>query len=101
MMNKKIKSLLYPEDCTMIFIDHQPQMAFGLASIDRQLLLNNVVALAKAAKIFNVPVIITGIESKSFSGYVWPQLLQIFSDQQPIERSSMNSWEVSSVQITC
>ena len=61
-MAKKIKSLLYPEDCTMIFIDHQPQMAFGVASSDRQLLLNNVLALAKAAKIFDVPTILTTVE---------------------------------------
>ena len=87
MAKKKINSLLYPEDCTMIFIDHQPQMAFGVSSTDRQLLLNNVIALAKAAKVFSVPTILTSVESKSFSGYIWPQLLGIFADQQPIERS--------------
>jgi nicotinamidase-related amidase len=85
--------LLKPADCTMIFIDFQPQMVFGVASIDRQLLLNNVVALAKAAKVFNVPTILTGIESESFSGYLWPQILKIFPGQKVIERSSMNSWE--------
>jgi len=93
MVKRKIKSLLYPEDCTMIFIDHQPQMAFGVASIDRQLLLNNVIALAKAAKIFNVPTILTTVESEGFSGYMWPQILDIFKGQKPIERSTMNSWE--------
>ena len=55
MAKKIIKSLLDSEGCTMIFIDHQPQMAFGVASIDRQLLLNNVLGLAKAARIFEVP----------------------------------------------
>ena len=94
MVKRKIKSLLYPEDCTMIFIDHQPQMAFGVASIDRQLLLNNVIALAKAAKIFNVPTILTTVETESFSGYMWPQILDIFNGQKPIERSSMNSWGI-------
>jgi nicotinamidase-related amidase len=85
--------LLTPDNCAMIFIDHQPQMAFGVANIDRQLLLNNTVALAKAARVFRVPVIISGIETKSFSGYVFPQLLSIFPDRPVIERSSMNSWE--------
>jgi nicotinamidase-related amidase len=56
-----IHSLLTPENCTMIFIDHQPQMTFGVTSIDRQMLTNNVVGLAKAAKIFNVPVILTTV----------------------------------------
>lgn len=88
-----IHSLLTPENSTMIFIDHQPQMTFGVASIDRQTLVNNTVGLAKAAKIFNVPTILTTVESKSFSGYMWPQLLEVFPDQTPIERTSMNSWE--------
>ncbi|MDO8662903.1 MAG: hydrolase [Candidatus Omnitrophota bacterium] len=85
--------LLEPGDCSVIFIDFQPQMFFGVASMDRQLLLNNVVALAKAAKVFNLPVILTGIESKSFSGYFLPQIHKIFEYQKVIERSSMNSWE--------
>jgi nicotinamidase-related amidase len=77
----------------VIFIDHQPQMTFGVASIDRQTLVNNTVGLAKAAKIFNVPVILTTVETKSFSGNMWPQILDLFPDKQPIERTSMNSWE--------
>ncbi len=65
-----IHSLLTPENSTMILIDHQPQMTFGVASIDRQLLVNNTIGLAKAAKIFNVPIILTTVETKSFSGYM-------------------------------
>lgn len=88
-----IHSLLTPENSTMIFIDHQPQMTFGVASIDRQLLVNNTIGLAKAARVFNVPTILTTVETKNFSGYMWPQLLEVFPDQTPIERTSMNSWE--------
>jgi nicotinamidase-related amidase len=88
-----IHSLLTPENCTMIFIDHQPQMTFGVANIERQLLQNNVLGLAKSAKAFNVPTILTTVETKSFSGPMWPQLLDIFPEQTPIERTSMNSWE--------
>jgi nicotinamidase-related amidase len=92
-MAEKIHGLLTPDNCTMIFIDHQPQMTFGVTSIDRQSLLNNTVALAKAAKLFKVPTILTSVETKSFSGYIWPQLREVFPDKQPIERTSMNSWE--------
>ena len=70
--------LLTPENSTMIFIDHQPQMAFGVTSIDRQLLKNNVIALAKSAKVFKVPTILTTVETKSFSGNMWPELLAVF-----------------------
>lgn len=85
--------LLTPQNSMVIFIDHQPQMTFGVASIDRQTLVNNVLLLAKAASIFKVPTILTTVETKSFSGNMWPQLLDIFPGQEPIERSSMNSWE--------
>ena len=54
-MNKSILEVLTPENSQIIFIDHQPQMAFGVQSIDRQILKNNTVGLAKAAKAFNIP----------------------------------------------
>lgn len=87
--------LLNADNCTVIFIDHQPQMSFGVASIDRHLLMNNVLGLAKAAKAFDVPTILTTVETESFSGQMWPQLLDIFPTHEPIERTSMNSWEDS------
>ena len=90
-----IHELLTPDNSTLILIDHQPQMLFGITSIERQLLINNTVALAKSAKVFNVPTILTSVETKSFSGYIWPQLLEQFPDQSPIERTSMNAWEDS------
>ncbi len=48
-MSERKLEVLTPENCQLIFIDHQPQMAFGVQSIDRQTLKNNVVGLAKAA----------------------------------------------------
>jgi nicotinamidase-related amidase len=88
-----IHSLLTPQNCTVIFIDHQPQMTFGVANIDRQTLFNNTLLLAKSAKVFKVPTILTTVETASFSGPMWPQLLDVFPEQKPIERTSMNSWE--------
>src|SRR4051812_28691016 len=87
------KGLLTPDNCAVIFIDHQPQMFFGVANIDRQNLLNNVLVLAKAAKIFIVPVILTPIESEELSGNITPQLLDVFPKQTPIERTNLNAWE--------
>ena len=85
--------LLTPTNCQLIFIDHQPQMAFGVQSIDRQVLKNNTVALAKAAKIFAIPTTITTVESDSFSGYTYPELLDVFPEAPLLERTSMNSWD--------
>lgn len=85
--------LLTPQNSQLIFIDHQPQMAFGVQSIDRQVLKNNVVALAKSAKAFNIPTTITTVETEGFSGHVYPELLAVFPDHPLLERTSMNSWD--------
>lgn len=85
--------LITADNSAVVFIDHQPQMLFGVANIDRQQLVNNVVMLAKATKEFGAPAILTAVETESFSGYIWPQLMDVFSGQQPIERTSMNSWD--------
>lgn len=92
MTNPKLE-VLTPQNSQMIFIDHQPQMAFGVQSIDRQVLKNNTVGLAKAAKIFKIPTTITTVETESFSGHTYPELLDVFSGQKLLERSSMNSWD--------
>jgi nicotinamidase-related amidase len=92
-MSSTDKGLLTPENCAVIFIDHQPQMFFGAANRDWEHLLQNVVVLAKAAKIFGVPVILTAVEFGEFKGRLAPQLLALFPELPPIQRSSMNAWD--------
>ena len=92
-MNKSILEVLTPENSQIIFIDHQPQMAFGVQSIDRQTLKNNTIGLAKAAKAFNIPATITTVETESFSGHTYPELLDVFPNLPLLERTSMNSWD--------
>jgi len=87
------KGLLTPDNCVVAIIDLQPQMLFGVANFDRQAIINNNVALSKAAKVFDVPVVLSTVETKSFSGNIWPQIQAVFPNQTPIERSSMNSWD--------
>jgi nicotinamidase-related amidase len=92
MTNPKLE-VLTPTNCQLIFIDQQPQMAFGVQSMDRQALKNNTVALAKAAKVFNIPTTITTVETEAFSGHTYPELLDVFPGKPILERSSMNSWD--------
>jgi nicotinamidase-related amidase len=93
----KYLEVLTPQNCQIMFIDQQPQMAFGVQSIDRQTLKNNVVGLAKAAKVFRIPTTITTVESESFSGFTYPELLAVFPENRILERSSMNSWDDQNV----
>ena len=92
MSNPKLE-VLTPQNSQLIIIDQQPQMAFGVQSMDRQALKNNVVGLAKAAKVFKIPTTITTVESESFSGFTYPELLDVFPGQKLLERTSMNSWD--------
>jgi nicotinamidase-related amidase len=87
------KGLLTPTNCVVAIIDLQPQMLFGVSNFDRQSVINNNLILTKAARVFDVPVVLSTVETKAFSGNMWPQIQAVFPEQTPIERSSMNSWD--------
>jgi nicotinamidase-related amidase len=87
------KGLLTPDNCVVTFIDLQPQMLFGVANFDRQAVVQLNVLLAKATRVFDVPVVLSTVETKGFSGNMWPQIAAIFPGHTPIERSTMNSWD--------
>ncbi|MFD4858992.1 hydrolase [Streptomyces atratus] len=85
--------LLTPDNCAILFVDHQPQMFFGTGSGDRTAIINSTVGLAKAARVFDVPVVLSTVAAESFSGPILPQLADVFPDQKIIDRTSMNAWE--------
>ena len=87
------KGLLTPENCVLALIDYQPQMLFGVSNFDRQDIINKTVALAKASRIFDIPTVLSTVETEGFSGYMWPQLVSVFPDRKPIERTTMNAWD--------
>jgi nicotinamidase-related amidase len=90
------KGLLTPDNSVVTIIDLQPQMLFGVANFDRQAVINNNLILCKASRVFDVPAVLSTVETKAFSGQMWPQIQAIFPGQTPIERSSMNSWDDAS-----
>jgi nicotinamidase-related amidase len=96
-MAEKIHGLLTPDNFTLLLVDYQPQMAFAVHSIDGQTLINNAVGLAKSAKLFKVPTILTTVAEKSFSGPMFPQLADVFPGEKPIDRTTMNLWEDNNV----
>jgi nicotinamidase-related amidase len=87
------KRLLTPQDHTLILIDFQSQMAFPLRSMDVALLRTNVSLVAKSAVGFKVSMIMTTVAAKSFSGPLFPELLEALPGATVVDRTSMNSWE--------
>lgn len=91
-MSSTDHGLLTPDNCAVVFIDCQPRLFLGVASRDRQELLNNLLVLAKAAKIFAVPVLLT-VLTPGFGGQIMPSLRAVFPDHTPIRHSSLSAWD--------
>src|SRR6202795_4904133 len=87
-----LDALLTPENCVLLLIDHQPSQLANVNSHDPTLVINNVTALAKTAKAYGVPTILTTINAKR-GGEIFQQVQAVFADQKPIDRTFINSWE--------
>ncbi|HXE38255.1 MAG TPA: hydrolase, partial [Azonexus sp.] len=87
------KTLLNPSNHLLIMIDHQSQMAFATKSIDPITLRNNAALVAKAAREFKVPTILTTVAEKTFSGPMFDEIKSVFPDAKTIDRTTMNTWE--------
>jgi nicotinamidase-related amidase len=90
--NAGLEALLTPDNCALILIDHQPFQVAGLRSHDPASMINNVVGLAKAAKAFGVPTLLTTV-LEARGGYLLKPLQDVFPDQKPIDRTFINAWE--------
>jgi nicotinamidase-related amidase len=87
-----LDALLRPEDSFLVLIDHQPYQFANLNSHEPMMIVNNVVGLAKAAKVFDVPTILTTVIQER-GGYLIKGLQDVFPDQKPIDRTFINTWE--------
>jgi nicotinamidase-related amidase len=84
--------MLTPENSAIALIDYQPAMYQGVQSHDRLVTFNNVQVLAKTAKLFKVPTVISTVAAASFSGLFMPEVTELFPEKQVIDRTSMNAW---------
>src|SRR5713226_10235308 len=85
-------ALLTPQNSALILIDHQPFQFANLHSHEPTMIVNNVIALAKTAKVFGVPTILTTV-LEARGGYLIKGLQDVFPDQRPIDRTFINTWE--------
>jgi len=90
-------TLLTPETSTMLLVDLQAGLGFGVESASRQVLLNNAVALARTAAAFSVPVVVSTSASRVYSGPLLPALQDALPGVKAIERKPMNVWEDDTV----
>ena len=95
-MSKNVKAgleaLLRPEDSILVLIDHQPFQFANLNSHEPSMVINAVAGLSKAAKVFNVPTILTTVIEER-GGYLIKQIQEVFPEQKPINRTFINTWQ--------
>ncbi|MBS7544075.1 hydrolase [Ancylobacter oerskovii] len=87
-----LASLLRPEDSVLVLIDHQPYQLANLNSHEPQMVINNTAALAKTAKAFGVPTILTSVIAER-GGLLFPQITDVFPGQEVIDRTLINTWQ--------
>jgi nicotinamidase-related amidase len=87
-----LEALLTPENCALLLIDHQPFQLANVNSHEPTMVINNVTALAKTAKAYGIPTILTTVNEER-GGLIFKQIQAVFPDQKPINRTFINSWE--------
>ncbi len=87
-----LASLLRPEDSVLVLIDHQPYQLANVNSHEPQMVINNTAGLAKAAKAFGVPTILTTVIAER-GGNLFPQITDVFPGQEIIDRTLINTWQ--------
>ena len=84
--------MLTPENCAIALIDYQPAMYQGVQSHDRLVVMHNVQTLARMARLFKLPTVLTTVAKDSFSGPFMEEVTELFPGADIIDRTSINSW---------
>jgi nicotinamidase-related amidase len=87
-----LEALLTPDNCVLVLIDHQPFQLADVNSHEPTMVINNVTALAKTAKAFNIPTILTTVNEER-GGLIFKIVQDVFPNQKPINRTFINAWE--------
>ena len=92
MAAKSYYSMLSPASSAVALIDYQPAMFAGVHSHDRTTIIQNIQIIAKTARLFKVPTILSTVAAESFSGSLIPEITAVYPGQEPIDRTSINAW---------
>lgn len=86
--------LLTPKNAALIIIDYQPAQFATVTSMDRQLLADNIVRVAKLGKVFGLPIVLSTVNVKANNlKPTIPPLKEVLSDLEEIDRTQINAWE--------
>ncbi len=87
-----LDALLTPDNCVLVLIDHQPFQLANVNSHEPTMVMNNVTGLAKTAKAYGIPTILTTVTEER-GGLIFKSIQDLFPDQKTINRTYINAWE--------
>src|ERR1700724_421119 len=85
--------LITPQNAALLLIDYQPSQVASVRSMDQDLLVKNAVSTVRAIKTFGVPVVHSTVNVASGQGPTLPELAGLLTDDKPLDRTTVNSWE--------
>jgi len=86
--------LITPQNSALVVIDYQPAQVGAVRSMDRDLLVKNIVSTVKLARVFRLPIVHSTVNVKSGRGKpTVPPLAELLGDSPPVDRTSINAWE--------
>src|SRR5690349_25161785 len=86
--------LLTPKNAALIVIDYQPNQVNSIMSMDRQLLIDNIVRTAKIGQAYGLPIVLSTVNVKTgLNKPTIPELQDVLSDAEPLDRTTINAWE--------
>ena len=91
--NPLVDHLLTPQNSALVVIDYQPNQIRAVTSMDQALLVRNIVSVARTAKNYRLPIVLSTVNVANGSGPTIPALKEVLTDSSEIDRTQINAWE--------
>ncbi|HEY1634429.1 MAG TPA: hydrolase [Acidimicrobiales bacterium] len=85
--------LLTPQNSALVVIDYQPSQVQAVKSVDQELLVRNIVSVARTATTFGLPVVLSTVNVANGQGHTVPELKEVLAESVEIDRTQLNAWE--------
>jgi nicotinamidase-related amidase len=85
--------LLTPSNSALVVIDYQPSQIQTVHSMDTELLVRNIVSVARTAKAYSLPIVLSTVNVANGQAHTIPELAEVLSDEVEIDRTQINAWE--------
>jgi nicotinamidase-related amidase len=87
-------ALLTPQNCALVVIDYQPSQLAAVQSMNHDLLVRNIVSVARLAKAYQLPIVLSTVNvNANGQPPTLPELKEVLADSAELDRTQINAWE--------